>query len=326
MSLRRFALMATVASVALMANASVFAQDTSSSLRGVVVNASGQSVGGVTVTITHMPTGITTTVTSDAGGRFSARGLLVGGPYSVKLADGSEFTAKSLEDINLALGTTESVSLVVAAAAEVEEIVVTGTAGLSTLKTGAGRNFGQGTVEAIPSISRDFVSVLETDSKILVDRSVPRGPAVSIAGQNFRFNSVTVDGVAQNDNFGLSMNASATQRTPISIDAIGAINVNVAPFDVTYGNFLGGNINIVTKSGSNEFHGSAYGFYTGDSLTGDKSKGENLAIGDFSEKTFGATLGGPIIKDKLFFFANYEKFNTTHPANTQTIENISGGS
>ncbi len=324
MSLRRFALMATVASVALMANASVFAQDTSSSLRGVVVNASGQSVGGVTVTITHMPTGITTTVTSDAGGRFSARGLLVGGPYSVKLADGSEFTAKSLEDINLALGTTESVSLVVAAAAEVEEIVVTGTAGLSTLKTGAGRNFGQGTVEAIPSISRDFVSVLETDSKILVDRSVPRGPAVSIAGQNFRFNSVTVDGVAQNDNFGLSMNASATQRTPISIDAIGAINVNVAPFDVTYGNFLGGNINIVTKSGSNEFHGSAYGFYTGDSLTGDKSKGENLAIGDFSEKTFGATLGGPIIKDKLFFFANYEKFNTTHPANTQTIENISG--
>ena len=324
MSLRRIALMATVASVALMANASVSAQDTSSNLRGVVVDTAGQAVGNVTVTITHVPTGTTRTVTSDAGGRFSARGLLVGGPYSVKLADGSEFTAKSIEDLNLALGTTGSVSLVVGTPEAIEEIVITGTAGLAAIRTGAGRDFGQGTIEGIPSISRDFVSTLATDSKILVDHSVPRGPAVSIAGANFRFNSVTVDGVAQNDNFGLSFNASATQRTPISIDAIGAINVNIAPFDVTYGNFLGGNINIVTKSGTNEFHGSAFGFYTGDSLTGNKSKGEDLAIGDYSEKTFGATLGGPIIKDKLFFFANYEKFTTTLPANTQTIDNING--
>lgn len=324
MSLRRIALMATVATTALMANASVFAQDTSSNLRGVVVDTTGQSVGNVTVTITHMPTGTMSTVTSDAEGRFSARGLLVGGPYSVKLADGSEFTAKSIEDLNLALGTTGSVSLVVGTPEAIEEIVVTGSAGMAAIKTGAGRDFGQGTIEAIPSISRDFVSVLETDPSILVDDSVERGPAVSIAGANFRFNSVTIDGVAQNDNFGLSLNASATQRTPISIDAIGAINVNVAPFDVTYGNFLGGNINIVTKSGTNEFHGSLYGFYTNDSLTGNKSKGENLAIGDFSEKTFGATLGGPIFKDKLFFFANYEKFSTTRPANTQTIDNIVG--
>ena len=324
MSLRRIALMATVATTALMANAAVSAQDTSSNLRGVVVNAAGQSVGNVSVTITHVPTGTVRTVTADSEGRFSARGLQIGGPYQVKLADGSEFTAKSIDDLNLALGATGSVSLVVGSAEAIDEIVVTGTAGLSAIKTGAGRDYGRGTIESIPSISRDFVNVIETDSKILVDDSVPRGPAVSIAGANFRFNSVTVDGVAQNDNFGLSFNASATQRTPISIDAIGAINVNVAPFDVTYGNFLGGNINIVTKSGTNEFHGTAYGFYTNDSLTGDTSKGENLAIGEFKETTFGATLGGPIIKDKLFFFANYEKFSTTLPANTQTIDNING--
>ena len=93
MSLRRIALMATVATTALMANASVFAQDTSSNLRGVVVDTAGQAVGNVTVTVTHMPTGTVSTVTSDAEGRFSARGLIVGGPYSVKLTDGSEFTA-----------------------------------------------------------------------------------------------------------------------------------------------------------------------------------------------------------------------------------------
>jgi hypothetical protein len=187
-----------------------------------------------------------------------------------------------------------------------------------------GRDFDRSTIDGTPSLSRDFVSTLATEPKILVDNSVARGPAVSMAGQNFRFNSVTIDGVAQNDNFGLSKNASATQRTPISIDAIEAINVNIAPFDVTYGNFIGGNINIVTKSGTNDFEGSAYYFTTDDSLTGDKSDGVDLAIGDFSEDYYGFTFGGPIIRDKLFFFANYEKFETTRPSNTQTIDNIAG--
>jgi hypothetical protein len=189
---------------------------------------------------------------------------------------------------------------------------------------GVGRDFDRSTIDGTPSLSRDFVSTLATEPKILVDNSVARGPAVSMAGQNFRFNSVTIDGVAQNDNFGLSKNASATQRTPISIDAIEAINVNIAPFDVTYGNFIGGNINIVTKSGTNDFEGSAYYFTTDDSLTGDKSDGVDLAIGDFSEDYYGFTFGGPIIRDKLFFFANYEKFETTRPSNTQTIDNIAG--
>jgi len=128
--------------------------------------------------------------------------------------------------------------------------------------------------------------------------------------------------VAQNDNFGLSKNASATQRTPISIDAIEALQVNVAPYDVTYGGFIGGNINIVTKSGTNEFHGGVFGFYTDDSFTGNDSDGVNLGIGDFDESTYGLTLGGPIVKDKLFFFVNYEKFETTRPSNSQTLDAV----
>jgi len=130
--------------------------------------------------------------------------------------------------------------------------------------------------------------------------------------------------VAQNDNFGLSKNASATQRSPISIDAIEALTVNVAPYDVTFGAFIGGNINIVTKSGTNEFEGSVYAFRTDDSFTGNKSEGADLGIGDFDEETFGFTFGGPIIKEKLFFFVNYEKFETTRPSNSQTIDNIVG--
>lgn len=312
------------ASLSLIANP-VFAQTTSSQLRVVVVDSSGNAVDGVDVRITHIPTQRTQVLTSSPGGLLTARGLQVGGPYRVESADFARFTSEAIEGVYLTLGETEIVDLIVeVSTTTVEEIIVSGQLQAQRLKFGAGSDFKQETIEGIPSISRDFVSTLATDPKILVDNSVARGPAVSIAGSNYRFNSVTIDGVAQNDNFGLSKNASATQRTPISIDVIEALEVNVTPFDVTYGNFVGGNINVVTKSGTNEFHGSVYGFTTGDSWTGNTSDGEKLGIGDFDEDTYGATFGGPIIKDKLFFFAAYEKFKTTVPSNTQTIGNISG--
>ncbi len=329
-SIRRMALLASVATSVVALSTAATAQSTTSNIRVLVEDAAGDNLAGVSVTIVHIPTGRTFQRVSNASGLVSAKGLPVGGPYEVRLSDSSRAvsgTQSVATNVFLELGETGVVFLTAgdpSSTATVEEIQVTANRTFAALRTGPGRDFGQASIDATPAISRDFTSVLETDSKILVDDSVPRGPAVSIAGQNFRFNSITIDGVAQNDNFGLSLNASATQRAPISIDAIGAIQVNVAPFDVTYGNFLGGNVNIVTKSGTNEFHGSAYGFYTDDSLTGNRSGNQNLAIGDFDETIYGATLGGPIIKDKLFFFANYEKFETTRPANTQTIENIPG--
>ncbi len=330
-AIRRLALLASVASTVMAISTVATAQSTTSALRVRVMDAAGSNLNGVSVTIIHVPTGREFQRSTNSAGVLTAKGLPVGGPYIVRLSDPSRVITNApnnVHDVSLKLGSTESVVLLAndgsGETVAFEEIVVTSQRVLSALRTGAGRDFGRAEIEGVPSVSRDFVNTLETDSKILVDESVPRGPAVSIAGANFRFNSLTIDGVAQNDNFGLSLNMSATQRAPISIDAIAGINVNVAPFDVTYGNFLGGNINIVTKSGTNEFHGSAYGFYTGDGLTGNTSKGEDLAIGDFNEKTFGATLGGPIIKDKLFFFANYEKFSTRRPANTNTIDNIFG--
>jgi len=336
-ALRKSFLHTSTAVAIALASATTFAiqaeaQSTTSVLRVRVIDAAGLDMPNISVTILHVPTGRTFNRMTNSAGVLVAKGLPIGGPYVVRLTDKNRVmkgAPVSINNIQLNLGEAGSVTLLAnrgggAGETTLEEIVVTSSRVLTALKTGAGRDFNQDTIEGIASISRDFVSVLETDSKILVDDSVPRGPAVSIAGANFRFNSITIDGVAQNDNFGLSLNASATQRSPISMDAIQAINVNIAPFDVTYGNFLGGNINIVTKSGTNEFHGSAYGFYTDQGLTGKTSRGQNLAIGKFNEKTFGATLGGPIIKDKLFFFAAYENFRTTHPANSQTIDNIPG--
>jgi hypothetical protein len=273
--------------------------------------------------VTHVPTGRVISVTANDSGIATLRGLAVGGPYEVSIPPGANYAADRVTDIILKLDETEVVPLA-ARAATLEEIVVTAEMVAEDLRVGVGRDFDRAKIDGTPSLARDFVSTLATEPKILVDNSVARGPAVSMAGANFRFNSVTIDGVAQNDNFGLSKNASATQRTPISIDAIEAINVNIAPFDVTYGNFIGGNINIVTKSGTNDFEGSAYYFTTDDSMTGDKSDGVDLAIGDFSEDYYGFTFGGPIVRDKLFFFANYEKFETTRPSNTQSIENIAG--
>ncbi|MGI9233469.1 MAG: TonB-dependent receptor, partial [Woeseiaceae bacterium] len=298
------------------------AQTTTSSIRVIITNESGAPVAGVPVEIVHLPTGRSQSATSNTSGIANARGLAVGGPYQVNVASGADYVGQTSSDIITQLDETELVSLVVRPS--IEEITVTAQQGGQAIQVGVGRDFDRSTIEAVPSVSRDFISTLATDPKILVDNSVARGPAVSFAGQNFRFNSVTIDGVAQNDNFGLSKNASATQRTPISIDAIEALNVNIAPYDVTYGNFVGGNINIVTKSGTNDFEGSAFYFRTDDSFTGDKSDGVTLGIGDFSEDTYGFTFGGPIVRDKLFFFTNYEKFETDRPSNTQTINNIAG--
>jgi hypothetical protein len=298
------------------------AQNTTSSIRVEVTNQSGAPVSGVSVEVSHLPTGRAQTSSSNNQGIATLRGIAVGGPYEVSIVGGSEYAADVMQDIYVELDETAVINITVRPI--IEEIIVTAKAPTGALVVGIGRSFDRAEIDATPSIGRDFTSVIARDPKILVDNSVARGPAVSMAGQNFRFNSVTIDGIPQNDNFGLNKNASATSRTPISIDAVQAVTVNIAPYDVSYGNFVGGNINIVTKSGTNEFHGSAFYYSTDDSLSGSKSDGKSINIADFEEDTYGFTIGGPIIKDKLFFFANYEKFETTLPAAAADINSVPG--
>lgn len=304
-----------------------FAQETTSSIRGTVVSSSGETLSGISVTITHVPSGVSRTITTSASGVFYARGLRVGGPYTVRLADGSEFSARTLEDITLNLAQVATVHLVATSGdAAVEEIVVTGQQVSSSIKTGAAANYSRDQIEAMNSTSRDIKSVLRMDPKVWVDSE--NGNALSIAGTNNRFNSLTVDGVRQNDDFGLNGNGYPSQRSPISLDVIEQISVQTAPFDVTYGGFKGGQINVVTKSGTNEFHGTAfYEFKDNSMIGGSYSDGDGGLVtpgvkdSPFSEKVWGAALQGPIIKDKLFFSVAYEKLKKTQP-NKYTIDDI----
>ena len=173
------------------------------------------------------------------------------------------------------------------------------------LALGPSSVFGLQDLQEMPHINRDLRDVIRNDPRIYIDPAFAGG-AVQCAGANPRFNSLTVDGVRMNDLFGLNSNGYPTERQPFSYDSIEQVAVELAPFDVFYGQFTACNINAVTKSGSNEWHGSAFYDYTNDNMKGDKLEGDDIDTGDFSVKRWGVTLGGPIIKDKLFFFVAYE--------------------
>ena len=283
----------------------VYAQETTSAVRGQVTDEAGAPVANATVTITHVPTGSTATSVTGPDGNYSARGLRVGGPYRVN-ATATGYERGQVTISALGVGDAANANVVLAAAGgEVSELVVTA-AKAAPSQGGPSSNFSNAQIEALPSISRDLKDVARIDPFASIDPT--NQDALSFAGTNTRFNQLTVDGVRQNDDFGLNNNGYPTQRSPISLDAVEAVNVSVAPYSVINNGFVGGQINAVTKSGTNEFHGSVFYEKTGDDLKGTTADGVKYPA-PFSEKVWGATLGGPIIKDKLFFFASYEKYD-----------------
>lgn len=289
------------------------AQVTTSSLRGEVMNEAGAPVSGATVTITHTPSGTTSTATSNAAGVFSSRGLRVGGPYTVAIS-GGEFAPVQIEELYLTLDQTLSLPVTVQGARTMDTIVVTGSSALAGFSSeGLSTTLGVQALGEVASIDRDIADAALLDPFAAINYN-SRNKELSIAGANNRFNSLTIDGVALNDRFGLNANGYPTQRSPIPYDAIESLSIQSAPYDVEFNGFTGGTINAVTKSGTNEFHGSAFYSFTDDSLIGDRLDGEDVDL-TFEEKTYGFTLGGPIIKDKLFFFGSYEKFEETAPLN-----------
>lgn len=316
----KFTRVALLVSSALLTSYQASAQVTSSAIRGQLLDGSGQPMAGVAVEVIHSPTETKKVITTSDNGIFQLRGMAVGGPYKVQLMDGSRYTVEKIEDLFLQLGKTASITLQVENTlesqpqTEYEVIGVTASAAsFNTMKKGPGGDFSEDDIRSTAAISRDIKSLLKKDPKIMVDPTADGGPALSVAGGNVRGNSLTVDGVKQNDDFGLNKNGYPGRRAPISLDAIEQISVNVAPFDVTYGDFQGGNINVVTKSGSNELSGTAYYYRADDRFIGDSSEGEDQNIGDFSEDTYGFSVGGPIVEDEVFFFVSYEKFKSTSP-------------
>ncbi len=299
---------ASIAAIAALAPvAAVYAQVTTSNVRGVVTDAAGQPVAGATVSIVHEPTGTVTNTTTGLSGQFSSQNLRVGGPFSFTVSGEGVITSR-LENVFTSLGETAVVNIVTAAedgTARLDTVVVTGASQVASLATGPSAAFGLDTLLNAPVSSRDIKDVLRLDPRIYIDDGF--NDSISCAGANPRFNSLTVDGARLNDNFGLNSNGYPTENIPFSFDSIQQVSVELAPFDVEYGQFTACNVNAVTKSGTNDIQGGLFYDYTSNDLRGDSVNGITVPTGEFEEKRYGFNVGGPIIKDRLFFFGAYEK-------------------
>ncbi len=294
----------------LAASAPAFAQDTSSSISGRVLDASGQPVANATVQIVHEPSGTTKVVTTDASGRYAAQGLRVGGPFDVKVSkDGTE---ADQNNVYLQLGQESAINITMTTATAQQATELGGvTVSASTLaqtfspdNKGISTNVSSREIEATPTPDRSIQNIVRLDPRIVItDRA--RGEFSAI-GQNSRYNNITVDSVSANDPFGLNANGLPTLATPISQDTIEEYNISTANYDTSIRRGVGANVNAVTKSGTNDFHGSVYYVFQNQNMIGKNENDAKYTAFD-RQWTGGATVGGPIIKDKLFFFLSAEK-------------------
>ncbi|APR54013.1 hypothetical protein CA223_03720 [Sphingomonas koreensis] len=297
---------AAVAALAIPAAAS--AQQITSGIVGTVTDESGAPLAGAEIVITDTRTGSTRTLTTGGDGSFSASGLVTGGPYTVA-ATAAGFEGQTVENINTTI--SGSTSLTFALTSGSGEIVVTGSRVRATqLAAGPGQSFSAQVIEALPSFDRDIRDILRVDPRVSLERNL-ESDRVSCLGGNDRANAFTVDGISQGDNYGLTDTPfSSRSGSPIPFGAVRETSVEFAPFSVEYGSFTGCAINLVTKSGTNEFHGDAFFTYGDTSLAGKRAGGRpGKAAAD--DIRYGGSLGGPIWKDRLFFFGAYEHSEVT---------------
>ena len=293
---------------------SAHAQQITSGIRGVVTGPDGSPAAGETVTITDTRTGSTRSVTTNNNGNFNVRGLNVGGPYTLSVQS-SRYENSTITDILLSLNGSSTINVALReASATTDELVVTASrTNVTNVAVGPSSTFDLGTIEALPSVSRQIRDVIRVDPRVNIARSGGgQGFQVNCLGGNSRGNAFTIDGVRSGDAFGLNASGNSARNTfPIPFDTVAATAVEFSPIDVQYGQFTGCAINVTTKSGSNELHGSAFFLYTGDSISGSNIIGddfENISLDpDFDNYNWGVEIGGPIIKDKLFFYGSYEE-------------------
>lgn len=290
----------------------VMAQVTTSSINGKVT-ADKEAVIGATVTAVHNPSGTKYNAVTNVDGRYTIQGMRVGGPYTITF-DYIGYKTERFANISLELGEPQVINVELKEdARQLGEVLVTGQAVRGG--NGASSNFTRQMIENTPTVDRNIYDVAKLSP--LVNSNKFGG--ISIAGTNNRYNSFQIDGMVANDVFGLTSsgtNGGQTNANPISMDAIEQVQVAVSPFDVRQSGFTGGAINVITKSGTNTLQGSAFGYYTDENLYGrwnaNAEKREKLT--EETTQTYGFTLGGPIIKDKLFFFASLEYRKNSYPA------------
>ena len=282
--------------LAMIASITMMAQVTTSSLSGKITDESGP-LPGATVIAIHQPSGTAYGITTNSEGRYTIQGMRVGGPYSIEVRFVGYTTSKA-ENVTLKLGETYRADFVLKSeSVGLGEVVISGVAE-RPVKNSTSTTISTEEIANLPTINRSIVDVVKVS---------PYANNMSFAGSDGRSTNFTVDGANFNNNFGLSPNLPGG-GTPISVDALEEIQVVIAPFDVRQSNFVGGGINAITKSGTNQFHGSAYTYYNNQTMRGNRLMGEDLGVRpEESRWTYGATVGGPIVKDKLFFFLNAEK-------------------
>jgi hypothetical protein len=279
------------------------AQITTSSLSGTVTNASAEALAGASITAVHQPSGTKYAVVSKSGGRFYIPNMRVGGPYHIEVTFVG-FEPQKFDDIYLKLAEDFVLNTTLSSANSTLTNVVISTTGrknpiLNSGRTGAVTNIGRRDIERLPSISRNINDLT---------RVSPQSNGASIAGGNYRQNNFTIDGSDFNNSFGIGTNLPAG-GSPISLDALEEFSVNITPYDVRQSGFIGSAINAVTRSGTNTFSGSVYNYFRTEKQQGNKIKNGTFVRAPFEFKQYGVRIGGPIIKNKLFFFFNYETEN-----------------
>jgi outer membrane receptor protein involved in Fe transport len=286
---------------------------TTGSITGVVVDAQKQAVPGASVVAVHEPSGTRYEATTRADGRFSIPGMRVGGPYTVT-ASLTGFQPQSQKDVIVSLGVASDLELALGQAAVTEEVTVTAQSSeiFSSARTGAATAVNREILQNLPTV-RDRIN-----DYARLSPQYNEGPfGGSFVGQDNRLNNITVDGSYFNNSFGLAgQPGDRTGVTPISMAAIEEIQINVAPYDVRQGHFVGAGVNTVTRSGANQYRGSGYYWWRDDSLVGTEAKGLSYNPGSFDFRRYGGWASGPILKDKLFFFASYENDKFTAPGTT----------
>jgi len=290
----------------LLATVGAYAQVTTSSITGLIKDASGEPSIGATVRAVHVPSGTTYGVAANGEGRFTIQNMRIGGPYTVEIS----FVGANTETrtgIILQLGQPYVLNVTLTSGGtQLNEVTVTATNPRSILnsdKTGSITVVDRTAIQRLPSISRSLNDFT---------RLTPQASGQNIGGASNRSNYFSVDGSDFNNNFGIGGNLPAG-GAPISLDAIEEISINITPYDVRQSGFTGAAINAVTRSGSNEFSGSAYGYFRNQSYQGSRVGDQNVTLQDQRFYQYGARIGGPIIKNKLFFFANFENEENRTP-------------
>lgn len=297
MQKRLFLLVVTLLTLSL----SAVAQVTTSGINGIVT-ANNEEVIGATVSAKHVPSGAIYRAVTNVNGRYTITGMRSGGPYEVEVSY-IGYQTKKFTEIQLALGQNTVIDVTLSEGSEMLQEVEIVAAARNTMRSdrsGAVTNLNGAQMAAVPTIGRSMTDIM----KMTPQSSSASGMA--IGGGNYRQSSVTVDGAAFNNAFGLGSSPLPGGGTPISLDALDQMTISITPYDVRQSGFTGGGVNAVTKSGTNEFKGSVYTYLTSTSLKGSRVGSTSLPVDDGHTNTYGATFGGPIIKDKLFFFVNGE--------------------